>query len=71
MRSEEEVKTKLARLIKVQKAHSHQPAVCSRCGQPEPIIGTWIPYDFSYLEAEIASLEWILGFSDHLTEDHT
>jgi len=71
MRSEKEVREKLTKLLEVQAKHTHVPKTCDKCGQFLPIADTWILGDFQYLAAEIDSLKWVLGETDHLTEDHT
>ena len=71
MRTEKEIGDKLQRLLGVQKSHSYEPKVCPICGQPEPFMTSWILSDYTYLTAEIASLNWVLGKSEHLVENHT
>ena len=71
MRSEKELKDKLQRLLDVQKSHSHEPKICPTCGHIESIMSSWILSDYTYLNAEIASLNWVLEKSEHLVENHT
>ena len=71
MRSEKEIKDKLQKLLDVQKSHSNEPKTCPTCGHPESIMTSWCFPDYTYLNAEIDSLNWILGKSKHLVENHT
>ena len=71
MRTEKEIGDKLQKLLGVEKSHSHEAKKCSACGQFEQIMTSWVPSDYTNLNAKIASLEWVLGKSEHLVENHT
>lgn len=66
-----EIEGKLEKLLDVQKRHSHEPKKCPTCGQMMGTADSWILSDYQYIGGEIDSLKWVLGMTEHLTEDHT
>ena len=72
MRSKEEIEKKLSNLLEVRKQRTPpEREPCKTCGQTPPFMSSWTYWDHAYLDAEIESLKWVLGLTEHLMENHT